>query len=59
MDLLASGTPAAAPLLGTLGRTFFGENINGPLEGGFPEGQVCTGGALNPPPTQPPLPHLF
>lgn len=49
-DILESGTPAAAPLLGAVGRTFFGESINGPLEGGFPEGQVCTEGAFHLPP---------
>lgn len=33
-------TPAAAPGLGVLGYSFFGENINGPLDGGFEPDRV-------------------
>lgn len=33
-------TPAPAPDLGALGYSFFGENINGPLDAGFFDGQV-------------------
>ena len=34
-------TPAPTPGLGKLGFSFFGEAVNGPLEGGFREGQVA------------------